>query len=286
MADAAVDRRYDKLYQQMCAQSEQARASAQKFLGALFQRYRPQSVLDVGCGIGAWLSTAREMGVADVRGVDGPWFDRTQLLVEPDLVDIVDLEQPLKLGRRFDLAICLETAEHLQPAAADTLVASLVRHAPVILFSAAIPYQRGPGHVNEQWPYFWAKKFHEYRYGSLDFIRCQFWFDQDVLWWYRQNTLLYVDYEWCRTQPGLWREGEIENMRLRPMDVVLPDLFFTAAKKLHELETALLTGGHYDLTVDDHRLIHLTRAAGDSPTSPAHVTISAPRRQPDGPPRV
>lgn len=75
MADAAVDRRYDKLFQQMSAQSAQARTSAQKFLGALFQRYRPQSVLDVGCGIGVWLSTAREMGVADVRGVDGPWLE-------------------------------------------------------------------------------------------------------------------------------------------------------------------------------------------------------------------
>lgn len=75
-------------------------------------------------------------------------------------------------------------------------------------------------------------------------------------------------------------------MRLRPMDVVLPDLFFTAAKKLHELETALLAGGHYNLAVDDHRLIHLTRVEGDAPTSLAHVTISAPRRHPDGSPRI
>jgi hypothetical protein len=132
-----------------------------------------------------------------VQGVDGPWLDRSRLVIEPELVRTADLEKPLVLNRRFDLAICLETAEHVSPEAADVLVESLVRHAPVVLFSAAIPFQRGPGHVNEQWAYFWAKKFMKFRYGALDFLRCQFRFDEQILWWYRQNTILYVDFDWC-----------------------------------------------------------------------------------------
>jgi SAM-dependent methyltransferase len=271
---------YDLLFDQMVSQRQENQASARVILQLLFERYVPKSVLDVGCGIGNWLSVAREMGVDVIRGVDGPWLDRSQLVVEPDLVSIADLESPLNLDHRFDLAICLETAEHLPSTAADTLVESLVRHAPAVLFSAAIPYQRGPNHVNEQWPNYWAEKFSRFRYCPLDFIRYPIWYESQVLWWYRQNVMLYVDYDWCASQPLLFREGQIQNLRTYPISVVLPDLFLTVAKKLHELEEAIMRGGHYQLEVDDHRLLHLMRMGeASSDGNLPHVTISAPQRK-------
>jgi SAM-dependent methyltransferase len=269
--------RYEALFEQMADQSEELRASAQKVLSILFQRYQPKSVLDLGCGTGAWLAVAREMGAQVIQGVDGDWLDESRLVIEPGHVIRSNLEHPLNLGRQFDLAICLETAEHLSPAAADTLVQNLVAHAPVILFSAAIPLQRGPGHVNEQWPFYWAEKFRKFRFGSLDFIRCQIWYDPDVLWWYRQNVLLYVNYDWCKTQPALWREGEIENARPRPMNLVLPEFFATIASRLQKIEDALIKGGRYSLEVDDHRMIRLWNDKSDLRTNGhPHVTISAP----------
>ena len=98
-----------------------------------------------------------------------------------------------------------------------------------------------------------------------------------VLWWYRQNVLLFVDYDWCATQPRLFREGEIQNLKLHPIAVVLPELFLTVAAKLRELEESLLVGGHFALEVDDHRMLHLKPAdtAAAEQTRP-HVTISAP----------
>jgi hypothetical protein len=53
---------------------------------------------------------------------------------------------------RFDLALCLEVAEHLPAAAGDSLVRRLASVGARILFSAAIPGQGGRNHVNEKWP--------------------------------------------------------------------------------------------------------------------------------------
>jgi len=226
------------------------------------------------------MSVAREMGVEIVRGVDGPWLDPSQLVVERELVTVADLEQPLNLGTRFDLAICLETAEHLKASAAETLVESLVRHAPAVLFSAAVPYQRGPGHVNEQWPNYWCERFARHRYGALDFIRSSVWYDEKVLWWYRQNVLLFVNSDLCRSRPRLHREGEIQKLRLQPASVVLPDLFVTVARRLLDLEQALLKGGDYVLEVDEHGSVYLT--AGDGLTGNGarpHMTASVPRKR-------
>jgi hypothetical protein len=61
--------------------------------------------------------------------------------------------------RTFDLAICLEVAEHLPPEAAEGFIDSLTRLAPVVLFSAAITFQVGNQHLNGQWPDYWATLF-------------------------------------------------------------------------------------------------------------------------------
>ena len=60
------------------------------------------------------------------------------------------------MNRKFDLVLSLEVAEHLPSECAEAFVESLVNLGPVILFSAAIPYQGGENHVNEQWPEYWV----------------------------------------------------------------------------------------------------------------------------------
>src|SRR5579862_3100091 len=74
----------------------------------------------------------------------------------PRKVHCSRLDRPFNLGRSFDLAMSFEVAEHLPPDAAKGFVDSLTRLAPLVLFSAAIPFQGGVGHINEQWPEYWA----------------------------------------------------------------------------------------------------------------------------------
>jgi len=58
-----------------------------------------------------------------------------------------------------DLAICLETVEHLEPQTAIALHAMICDTAPAVLWSAATPEQGGLGHINERPEKYWAKRF-------------------------------------------------------------------------------------------------------------------------------
>ncbi len=168
-------------------------ASARKILASVFQTFSPSSVLDIGCGHGAWLQVAKELGADAIRGVDGPWINPNELLIPASCFSDQSLENPLDLKQKFDLVISLEVAEHLPKTAADVFVNSLVRHGDIILFSAAIPFQGGNGHVNEQWPGYWAEKFSARGFKTLDVIRPMIWGDESVFWWLQQNTLLLLN---------------------------------------------------------------------------------------------
>jgi len=155
---------------------------------------RPESVVDVGCGIGTFLSVFRQHGVEDLRGYDGNWVDRVKLSQHIDEKFFVpaDLEKEIIPDRRFDLAVCLEVAEHLKEECADILVKTLVSFSDVILFAAAIPGQMGQNHVNEQWPDYWQRKFFKAGYHFFDVIRPIFWNHELVPRWYKQNMFLAV----------------------------------------------------------------------------------------------
>jgi cyclopropane fatty-acyl-phospholipid synthase-like methyltransferase len=159
------------------------RHSAETILKMLFDIFQPNSVLDVGCGLGTWLSVAQKMNVSEIMGIDGSWLDKSRLRIDPDLVSIQDLEQPLEIGRKFDLVICLEVAEHLSSDAAPNFIDSLTNHGDIILFSAAIPFQGGSHHINERFPDYWYSLFRERDFEVIDFIRPQIWDDSSVLWW-------------------------------------------------------------------------------------------------------
>jgi SAM-dependent methyltransferase len=149
---------------------------------------RPTSVVDVGSGSGAWLLAFAELGIHDVVGVDGPHVP-SAFRAHGEFIEH-DLATPLRLGRRFDLAACLEVAEHLPPERATGLVDDLTRLAPVVLFSAAIPGQGGVHHVNEQWAEHWISLFETHGWQCWDAVRPWIRTDPTIEWWYRQNVFL------------------------------------------------------------------------------------------------
>lgn len=154
---------------------------------------RARSVVDVGCGRGAWLAEFIRRGIETTVGIDGPYVRREELHIPPACFRPADLSVEIPIPRRFDLAICLEVAEHLSPDRAKGLVEALTRLAPLVVFSAAVPGQGGQGHINEQWPAYWAGLFEECGYGWADPFRPRWWDAPGVDWWYAQNTLLFAD---------------------------------------------------------------------------------------------
>lgn len=145
------------------------------------------SLLDVGAGSGVWMRAALDAGVPVVDGVDGIALTPDQIYVGPSPIRISDLRLPLDLGHRYDVVLCLEVAEHLPSAFAETLVRSLCTHSDLIYFSAAAPGQFGDHHINCQWPAFWQSLFNKYGFVCEDVIRPLIWNDELIEPWYRQN---------------------------------------------------------------------------------------------------
>lgn len=166
--------------------------SARQIVPLVMELVSPQSVVDVGCGIGAWLSVFAEHGVRDYLGVDGDYVEPAMLRIPRDRFVAYDLTMPLRMERRFELVVSLEVAEHLPASAAAGFVRSLTGLGPAVLFSAAVPYQGGAHHVNEQWPDYWARLFADQGYAVLDCIRRRVWNNEEVAEWYAQNTLIFV----------------------------------------------------------------------------------------------
>lgn len=161
--------------------SETATLSASIVAPVVKDLLSPTSLIDIGCGQGEWLNA---FGLDDMLGVDIAAPEGEQFLRR-------DLSYPLALGRVFDLALCLETGEHLPASAADTLVDTITTHSDQVLFSAAVPGQEGKGHINCQPHEYWHEKFEARGYEMYDAIRPLIAREYRVSPWYRENIFVY-----------------------------------------------------------------------------------------------
>lgn len=149
-----------------------------------------RSIVDVGCGTGVWLQTARRLGVEHVLGLDGVRLPESRFLLEPACFRQQDFTQPWHLDRRYDLCLCLEVAEHLPAESAPALVRNLCAAADLVAFSAAIPHQSGQHHVNCRWPAYWQEHFNREGFACEDTLRPRIWDRADIEPWYRQNLFI------------------------------------------------------------------------------------------------
>ena len=177
-----------------------------------------KSVVDVGCGTGTWLANFKNLGVPYILGYDGHLRDLSLLEISSESFIQQDLTKPFVPPQRFDLAICLEVAEHLHEQSATTLVESICSLSDFVLFSAAIPGQGGLHHLNEQWQEYWVEHFNKKGYKAFDYIRPRIWNDSKIQFWYKQNILLFAKTEKCS-------ETKIPKDSFFNPNLVHPDLY-------------------------------------------------------------
>lgn len=204
----------------------------------ILEVYPARSVIDVGCGIGAWLKPFADRGVKRIAGVDGDYVDRKQLMIPAasfvgcrlDVpLDFTALHQALASSERFDLAISLEVGEHLPVARAPSLVSDLCALADVVLFGAAIPFQGWQrAHVNEQWQSYWAAKFAANGYDAFDALRPLIWSAPDIAFFYKQNTIFYVKRDTPAHQDFLARS---RTPTIAMFDVIHPEHYRSGAAR-------------------------------------------------------
>jgi SAM-dependent methyltransferase len=177
--------------------------SAQEIVPLILDLIDAKSVIDVGCGSGAFLSVFQQHGVKDIQGIDNASLDSAMLHIPTDKILRHDLTRPFSVDKKFDLVTCMEVAEHLPASCAEQIVDNLTRLGPVILFSAAIPHQGGTNHINEQWPEYWAKLFASKGYVVIDCLREKIWQNDNVTYWYAQNLLWYIKADQLNEYPKL-----------------------------------------------------------------------------------
>jgi SAM-dependent methyltransferase len=195
-------------------QQERSRVAAGAIIPLVLRATGARSVVDVGCGVGTWLAACAENGIEDYLGIDGYHVDADLLQIPRRHFRTADLREPLTFDRSYDLALSVEVAEHLPPETGPALVKQLTSVAPAVLFSAAVPGQTGPGHINERWQSYWAGLFASSSYFPVDEIRPAIWSLDEIPFWYRQNVILYLRRD---RLPGDYAQPRI-------VDVVHPEL--------------------------------------------------------------
>jgi len=173
---------------------EQSFKAAQKIVPIIVNLIGiPESIVDLGGGAGSWLKAFQNVGTKKVYCIDHVSVLSEYLLISKDDFIACDLNKEFPSPIKSDLAISTEFAEHIDKSKSQTIVDFLTKSSSIILFSAAIPGQRGPGHINEQRPAFWRELYEERGYEMFDVIRPKIIFDESIPVWFRQNLYLYVD---------------------------------------------------------------------------------------------
>ncbi|RDU71723.1 class I SAM-dependent methyltransferase [Helicobacter brantae] len=194
-----------------------------------------QSIIDVGCGVGTWLKAWKEIdNNIRVLGIDGNEVTQSYSFLKSDeyrqanLTDSASsIIKNLDLGGGgYDLVQSLEVAEHLDQQYSKNFITLLTSLSKIVLFSAAIPFQGGVHHVNEQAPKYWADLFMERDFFCFDILRDRLWNNTNIDYWYRQNIMLFVHKD---------KVGELENLSFAPTNhpryLIAPELWeFMAGK--------------------------------------------------------
>lgn len=209
-------------------QRDGSRRSAEQIVPLVLELIRPRRVVDVGCGVGTWLSVVSEQGVTDVLGIDGDYINRQLLMIPERQFRPANLAQPLQVNEQFDLVLSLEVAEHLPSECAALFVESLTQLGPIVLFSAAVPFQGGTHHINEQWPDYWAEHFRARGYVAIDYIRKRVWQNQAVSVEYAQNTLLFARRDYVAGHAVLEREFAATNQQ--QLSIIHPRAYLVRAE--------------------------------------------------------
>jgi len=133
---------------------------------------KAESIVEFGSAAGWFTSYYHKRGMY-IFGVEGTRAGIKRLIdrgFPQEQMKRHDLRLPLNLDRTFDLAICTEVGEHLEPPFASQLIVTIAIHSDVCLFSiedSDKPNRNHVHHSNEQpWKY-WDNLFAFYGFDGI-----------------------------------------------------------------------------------------------------------------------
>jgi hypothetical protein len=143
------------------------RQVAERLVPILTAHFVPASVVDVGCGAGFWVEAFASAGVTTAFGIT----PRLNGAATPAVVR-APLEAIPETPQRYDLCLCLEVAQHVDPQKQDTLIATCARLSDTVVFSSRPP-GTPDGSPQDRPLRYWAAKFWRHGYVIDDSVRAR-----------------------------------------------------------------------------------------------------------------
>jgi len=130
----------------------------------IYKKLKPQSIIDLGCGVGSYLEGAFKAGCEDIKGIEISYDDVQKYIVNSifPYISYGDITENILIKEKFDCVLSIEVAEHIDPQKTDNFIKSLINCSKKhIILTAAPPGQRGTGHINLREKSFWIKAIEE-----------------------------------------------------------------------------------------------------------------------------
>lgn len=181
------DKRYNDFLDTVASESTPVMAATIERL------FKPNSVIDVGCGAGTLLAQLKKDGL-EVKGLEYSDAGIARCREKGVHVEKFDLESDETVQGSSDVTVSFEVAEHLPESLAENYVRVISQFSPIVIMSAATVGQGGHDHVNEQPHEYWIKKMQtrgfDYDRKSSQQVREE-WAGKGVAYWYVNNTMIF-----------------------------------------------------------------------------------------------
>lgn len=132
---------------------------AEWFIPLLQREFSFKSLIDIGCGTAHYPKKCMDLGVKDVFGIEGSDSGVQHAIIPKNLIIKHDLREPFHFTRKWDVALSVEVAEHIDKIYSDNYIKILTDSADTVILTAAHPGQGGVAHVNEQPQSWWKEQF-------------------------------------------------------------------------------------------------------------------------------
>jgi hypothetical protein len=171
--------------------STPAQDCARRYADLLCALMTPASVAHLAPTDDTWLRAFGHRGATHLRAY---LARESELSGDAMSVDIehVDLDKPIRndAARPFDLAISLDAAQAIRPAAAPLHIETLALLADAVIFAGTRPHHTSGSHRLA--PSSWARLFTCFGFSAYDFFRPVLWGDPRIPARLQQDTFLYA----------------------------------------------------------------------------------------------
>ena len=157
--DIVTDELYNEQYVEKIVGKKWRYETIPVLVQRLWEFFGPKSVIDFGCANGLHMKHFMEKG-CNVMGIEGSSYFAKHIQKNAWYADylIQDIREPFNLGKKYDLAICIEVLEHIEEKYAEAAVKNICNHASSFFITASdIP--KGNVHCNAKPKKYWVDMF-------------------------------------------------------------------------------------------------------------------------------